>query len=296
MKSSLSLILFSLISSISFSQNPFTISTQDSEKSFSVNCPCYKVLVIDGKVETVNKTTEDWLEDYSKQKVEEKEGYFTINSVRFESFNEDSMFVTYNVVPESNGASVVLNFSTAKGSISSADQISDLNLKTELEKLANANYLEVLKTKLNAEENTLGDFEKKLKKTQKDLEDANNNIVEGKVNIEEIQQKISVLDDNEALITERIGKQNSLIVSSEGEAKKLAEKGLKDIEKERDDLFKEKEKLHKDVIDAEAKIRENEFQKEENQSNIENYKTKILEQKQVVTKLENLVNLTKEKF
>ena len=160
-----------------------------------MNCRCCKVLVIDGKVETVNKTTEDWLEDYSKQKVEEKEGYFTINSVGFESFNEDSMFVTYNVVPESNGTSVVLNFSTAKGSISSADQISDLNLKTELEKLANANYLEVLKTKLNAEENTLGDFEKKLKKAQKDLEDANNNIVEGKVNIEEIQQKISVLDD-----------------------------------------------------------------------------------------------------
>ncbi len=205
-------------------------------------------------------------------------------------------FVTYNVVPESNGASVVLNFCAAKGSISSADQISDLNLKTELEKLANANYLEVLITKLNAEENTLNDFEKNLKKTQKDLEDANNNIVEGQVSIEEIKQKIAVLDDNEALITERIGKQNSLIVSSEGEAKKLAEKGLKDIEKERDDLFKEKEKLHKDVIDAEAKIRENEFQKEENQSNIENYKTKILEQKQVVTKLENLVNLTKEKF
>lgn len=164
-------------------------------------------MIADGKVETVNKTTEDWLEDYSKQKVEDKEGYFTINSVRFESFNDDSMFVTYNVVPESNGASVLPNFNTAKGSISSADQITDLNLKTELEKLANANYLEVLKTKLNAEENTLSDFEKKLKKTQKDLEDANNNIVEGKVNIEEIQQKISVLDDNEALITERIGKQ-----------------------------------------------------------------------------------------
>ena len=87
-----------------------------------------------------------------------------------------------------------------------------------------------------------------------------------------------------------------MIVSSEGEAKKLAVNGFKDIEKERDDIFKEQEKLHKDVIDAEAKIRENEFQKEENQSNIENYKTKILEQKQVVTKLENLVDLTKEKF
>ena len=63
----------------------------------------------------------------------------------------------------------MLNFSTAKGSISSADQISDLNLKTELEKLANAIYLKVLKTKLNAEENILGDFKKKLKKAQQEI-------------------------------------------------------------------------------------------------------------------------------
>ena len=37
------------------------------------------MLVIDGKVETVNKTTEDWLEDYSKQKVEEKEQLFRLH-------------------------------------------------------------------------------------------------------------------------------------------------------------------------------------------------------------------------
>jgi hypothetical protein len=83
MKTKLLTIAFCFLASITFSQNPFTISSQNAENLFSVTCPCYKVLIADGKVETVNKTTEDWLEDYSKQKVEDKEGYFTINSVRF---------------------------------------------------------------------------------------------------------------------------------------------------------------------------------------------------------------------
>lgn len=296
MKTQLLSIAFCFLATLTFSQDQFTISSQDTGKVFTVTCPCYKVLIGDGKVETVNETTEDWLEDYSKQKVEEKEGFFTINSVRFESFNDDSMFVIYNVIPETNGASVILNFSMANGTVSSSNQITDLNLKTELNKLANANYLEVLKTKLDAEENTLDDFEKKLKKAQKDLEDANKNIVESKVNIDELNQKVAVLKDNEALITERIGKQNTLIVSSKGESKKIAEKALKEIEKERDDFYKEEEKLHKEVIEKEAEIRENEFRKEEYQANIDNFKAKILEQKQVISKLENLIDVTKNKF
>jgi len=296
MKNLIISLVFCFTALFGFSQDPFTITTQDEGTAFSITCPCYKLLVNDAKVENVLDDTEKWLEDKTKASTVEKETYFELDKVTFEGVSFDSIFVTYQVVPEENAASVYFNFSTASGSIKPLDQINHLSLKGALENLGNVHYLQVLEIKEDKESDILSDLEKELKKGEKDVQSIEKDIVEGNIEIDEIKQKVEVINGNESLITSRIGEQNTKIASLTGDIKKEAEKALKEIEKERDDLFKEKEKLHKDIVDAEGEIREGEFEKDELKSKIENYRTKIIEQRTVVDGLNKLISVTKEKL
>lgn len=264
-------------------QSTYEISYIDSGIVFSVACPCYKVTVQNAQQEQMKNTAEDWLRHNSFFRVEDQGNYLTIKEVRFKLLPTDTLLTTYNFIPENNGAAAIFSFTGKAEKINASQQVKHINLQKELDLYANKVLVVVLENEVSTLESNLSGLEKDLKKARKEIKKSEKSVASAQVEIDELKQKISVLENDEKLTTEKISNSKSKIYSLKGEEKKAAESQLKIEEKERDNLYKQKEKIYEQIVDDEAEIREQNFSLNEKRATISSLETKILEVKASLT-------------
>lgn len=281
-----------------FAQEAYKVTTISDSLKYGVLCPCYVIDVNDISVDDMSKIGNDWVEDFSKMKEETSEdGVNELKGIVFETLENDSLTASWKTIPSTTGATFVIGFFDLKGNAIVNEHLKNVALRKELDKLGYTFYHEVLEQKLDKEEDKLKDLEKELSKAQKDEESILKDISSEKVDIQNHNESIHVLESEVSAISGRIGNQKNVVAtSSEKDVKKEAEKVLKEMEKSRDDLFDEKEKLHKKIVEAESEIREMEFELTTKKTEVENFQKKVASQRIVVDELEDELKMNKKRL
>jgi len=162
-----------------------------------------------------------------------------------------------------------------------------IGIQNYLRHFAVEQYTHAVEEELNAEENKLADLNKQLNNLKNEEEKAEKSIKEEESSISSAEDEIRVLKAQSTQQSEQVqAKRLANLAITDKEAKKTAEKELKDLEKEKDKTDKQIEKLEKGKITSKNNIEDYEKEIKESQEQQETVSSQIEAQEAVVEEVE----------
>jgi len=227
-------------------------------KNMSMSKGDMPAIIMDIPETKADQVREEWsnrIRNKTKSKVETLNNEIYINGTIIEEISNDPINVYAQITENVYGTKVIAFFEIEDSFINDSTDTNKYNgAKIMMRNFGITQYQNVVKDQVKIEKKLLADLENELDKYQKKNTRLHKQIKENEQNIINKESDIKInLNDQDAKI-EQISDQKRVVSKSSGDAKKDAEKVLKEIEKERKKLQNDHKDLNKDNTKSRGEI------------------------------------------
>lgn len=232
-----------------------TVEAVKSQMSKGLNSG-FQVDIPEVTPDQIDKNLQSNIRNKTKSKVSKTNNEYFVQGTVLSSISDKPLDVYVVLTRLDSSTRAVYFFEQDSAFISEEIDVNKTNLSKEyVRSFATSQYKEQTQNRIKGEKEKLGVLEKDLKKLMTQNQEMHSDIKGLESSINNTNMDIKANQDAQEIKTKEIAKQKELVGSiKEKEAKKVAEKGLNDLNKENKKLREEYESLNKKTVKYRADI------------------------------------------
>ena len=280
-------------------KNPVRIGVEERELGGEVQ-KVFSLFVMNSSIDEVEKAWDKYMESGNKVKMVADGSYRTMEGAINKNIDPNQPIDIFSELAQGRkGVFVYVAIRLPDSTWISPEGNADKTIRTEkiLMRFGKLIYKEYLMDELKDQENKLDDLEKDYNGILKKQTNLKKEIQSDSLEIFNIENDIKAAKENYKSVADELSRKEREMRNTEftsDDAKKIAEKELKDLQKEKKRIAKSIEKMQNDVIEVNNNIVEADYYlqlaKEDEQKVLE----KIFEQKKIVDKLREAIEAFEE--